>query len=138
LGSTDLRTLAIHRRAPFIGRSFQVARLVPTLSAKENVMVRLDQIGLNLSDQERNIVATEQLRNFGLESLMDAPVRTLSLGRQKLIDLARAAAGNPPLVLLDEPAVGLSNDELKHLADVLSALRARQSAVIIVEHNIDF
>jgi ABC-type branched-subunit amino acid transport system ATPase component/ABC-type branched-subunit amino acid transport system permease subunit len=138
LAGIDLRSLSIHRRAPLIGRSFQVARLVPSLSARENVMVRLDQIASELTESERDGIATAQLEYFGLDALKDAPVRTLSLGQQKLIDLARASVGNPQLVLLDEPAVGLSHDELNHLAKVLAALRERQSAVIIVEHNIEF
>ena len=138
LGERDLTPLAIEERAPFIGRSFQVARLVPDLTALENVMVRLDQIAPGLSDARRSAIARAQLEAFGLGTLADSPVRALSLGQHKLIDLTRAAVGDPPLVLLDEPAVGLAHDELAHLAQLLEQLRARGSAVLIVEHNIDF
>ncbi len=138
LADNDLAPLAINERAPLIGRSFQVARLVPDLTALENVMVRLDQIAPALSEEKRAGVALAQLEAFGLGALADRPVRELSLGQHKLIDLTRAAVGNPPLVLLDEPAVGLTADELAHLAQLLEQLSARGSAVVIVEHNIDF
>lgn len=138
LAGHDLAPLAIEKRAPLIGRSFQVARLVPDLTALANVMVRLDQVAPQLDEAGRAAVALAQLDSFGLGRLSDQPVRELSLGLRKLVDLARAAAGDPPLVLLDEPAVGLTSDELDHLARLLEQLRARGSGVVIVEHNIDF
>ena len=134
----DLADVPIDRRAPLMGRSFQVARLVPELTAMENVMVRLDQIAPASSEDERAAVALAQLTMFDLQHLAFRPVRELSLGQHKLIDLARAAVGDPPLVLLDEPAVGLTRGELDHLAELLVRLRQRGSAVVIVEHNIDF
>lgn len=134
----DLAALPIHRRAPLIGRAFQVARLVPDLTAAENVMVRIDNIAPNLSESERRSAALAQLEAFGLLPHADQPVSTLSIGEHKLIDLARAAAGDPVLVLLDEPAVGLTESELVHLQEVISKLQGRGIAVVIVEHNIDF
>ncbi|HUB95194.1 MAG TPA: ATP-binding cassette domain-containing protein, partial [Stellaceae bacterium] len=130
--------VAIANRAPLIGRSFQVARLVPDLTALGNVMVRLDQIDPTLNESQRVGRALAQLESFGLGSLADQLVRELPLGQRKLIDLARAAVGDPPLVLLDEPAVGLTSDELAHLAGLLDQLRGRGSAVVIVEHNMEF
>jgi ABC-type branched-subunit amino acid transport system ATPase component len=138
LGGRDLGRLGIEKRAPLIGRSFQVARLVPDLTALANVMVRLDQIFPTLSEQHRAAAAMAQLESFGLGGLALRPVRELPLGQRKLIDLTRAAVGDPPLVLLDEPAVGLTYDELAHLARLLDQLRGRGSAVVIVEHNIEF
>ena len=134
----DLGRVAIANRAPLIGRSFQVARLVPDLTALGNVMVRLDQIDPTLNESQRVGRALAQLESFGLGSLADQLVRELPLGQRKLIDLARAAVGDPPLVLLDEPAVGLTSDELAHLAGLLDQLRGRGSAVVIVEHNMEF
>ena len=138
IGAHDIAAMPIHRRAPFIGRSFQVARLVPELTATANVVARLDQIVPHLGEAQREAMALEQLHAFGLGTLAERPVRELSLGQHKLIDLARAAVGDPPLVLLDEPAVGLHADELRQLVVMLKALRARGSAVLIVEHNIEF
>jgi branched-chain amino acid transport system permease protein len=138
LRGQDLAAVPIHRRAPFIGRSFQVARLVPELSTLANVMVRIDQIAPHLSERERAAVALQQLEVFGLADLAERPVKELGLGQHKLIDIARAAAGDPPLVILDEPAVGLAKEELLHLTTMIEKLRARRSTVLIVEHNIDF
>jgi ABC-type branched-subunit amino acid transport system ATPase component/ABC-type branched-subunit amino acid transport system permease subunit len=138
LSGQDLAAVPIYRRAPFIGRSFQVARLVPELSTRANVMVRIDRIAPHLGETERAAFALQQLEAFGLAELAEHPVRELSLGQHKLIDLARAAVGDPPLVLLDEPAVGLTKDELSHLATMIEKLRAGRSTVLIVEHNIDF
>ncbi len=138
LSGQDLGGVAIHRRAPSIGRSFQVARLVPELTAKANVMVRLDQIAPHLGEAEREAIALDQLDVFGLGHLAERLIHELSVGQHKLIDIVRAAVGDPPLVLLDEPAVGLTRDELVHLAAMLEQLRARRCAIIIVEHNIDF
>jgi branched-chain amino acid transport system permease protein len=134
----DLAATPLHRRAPLIGRAFQVARLVPELTAAENVMVRIDNIAPHLREPERRAAAVAQLTAFDLEQYADAAVGTLSIGQHKLIDIARAAAGDPPLVLLDEPAVGLTEPELLHLRDVILKLRMRGTAVLIVEHNIDF
>jgi branched-chain amino acid transport system permease protein len=138
LGGRDITSLPIHQRAPLIGRAFQVARLVPELTAAENVMVRIDNILPKAGEEERRTVALGQLEAFDLLPLADSAVSTLSIGQHKLIDVARAAAGDPPLVLLDEPAVGLTDSELLHLRDLIVKLRARGTAVLIVEHNIDF
>lgn len=138
VGGQDLATLPIHRRASLIGRAFQVARLVPDLTAAENVMVRIDNIAPHLTETERRIATLKQLDAFDLLQHADQPVNTLSMGQHKLIDIARAAAGDPLVVLLDEPAVGLTESELVHLQDVINKLRMRGIAVVIVEHNIDF
>jgi ABC-type branched-subunit amino acid transport system ATPase component/ABC-type branched-subunit amino acid transport system permease subunit len=138
LRGEDITTMPIHRRAPLIGRAFQVARLIPELTAAENVMVRIDNISSQLDEDERHGAALAQLEAFDLLPLADSAVSTLSIGQHKLIDVARAAAGDPPLVLLDEPAVGLTDAELSHLRDVIVKLRARGTSVLIVEHNIDF
>jgi ABC-type branched-subunit amino acid transport system ATPase component len=134
----DITAMPVHRRAPLIGRAFQVARLIPELTAAENVMVRIDNIAAELDEEQRRGVALAQLEAFDLLPLADSAVSTLSIGQHKLIDVARAAAGDPPLVLLDEPAVGLTDSELLHLRDVITKLRARGTSVLIVEHNIDF
>jgi len=138
LAGRNINAMPIHRRAPLIGRAFQVARLVPDLTAAENVMVRLDQIAAQMSEGERRAAALDQLRAFELSEHADQRVDTLSIGQLKLIDLARAGVGDPLLVLLDEPAVGLTDAELLHLAAVIRKLQERNIAIVIVEHNIEF
>jgi ABC-type branched-subunit amino acid transport system ATPase component len=138
IANKDAASFSISERARFVGRSFQVARLVPDLTVVENIMVRVDQIAPELGELERRSLALNQIAAFGLSAVADTPVSVLSAGQRKLIDLTRAAAGDPSLVLLDEPAVGLAADELDHLKSLLHQLQARGSAVVIVEHNIDF
>jgi ABC-type branched-subunit amino acid transport system ATPase component/ABC-type branched-subunit amino acid transport system permease subunit len=134
----DITGLPVHRRAALIGRSFQAARLVPDLSVIANVMARIDQAAPKLSEPEREAAARAQLEMFALGDLAARPAGAVSLGQRKLVDIARAAAGRPPLVLLDEPAVGLTADELVHLAETIGTLSAAGCAVVIVEHNIAF
>ena len=138
VAGNDIRAFSISERAGFIGRSFQIARLVPDLTVVENVSVRLDQIAADLTEAQRLAGAHEQIASFGLADFADTVVSKLSAGQHKLVDLTRAAVGNPELVLLDEPAVGLAADELDHLKSLLLKLQARGSAVVIVEHNIEF
>jgi ABC-type branched-subunit amino acid transport system ATPase component/ABC-type branched-subunit amino acid transport system permease subunit len=138
LRGVDITDLPVNRRAALIGRSFQTPRLVPELSVLANVMLRTDQIFPKLSELERQAIALEQLKAFELESLSYQTVGEVGLGQRKLIDIARAAVGDPPLVLLDEPAVGLTAGELLHLSQMIGKLGAQGCAVVIVEHNIEF
>jgi ABC-type branched-subunit amino acid transport system ATPase component/ABC-type branched-subunit amino acid transport system permease subunit len=138
VGGSEITGLPIHRRAGIIGRSFQTPRLVPELSVLENVMLRIDQLGPKLSELEKKRLALAQLRIFELEALAPNAVGAISLGQRKLIDIARAAVGQPPLVLLDEPAVGLAPGELLHLGQMMRTLSSAGCAVVIVEHNIEF
>jgi ABC-type branched-subunit amino acid transport system ATPase component/ABC-type branched-subunit amino acid transport system permease subunit len=135
---SPITTLPVHRRAALIGRSFQTPRLVPELSVLENVMLRVDRTMPHLGEDERRAVALAQLRMFDLQFLAGDPAGEVSLGKRKLIDIARAAVGTPSLVLLDEPAVGLAGDELHRLADMIRMLSSAGGAVVIVEHNIAF
>jgi ABC-type branched-subunit amino acid transport system ATPase component len=79
-----------------------------------------------------------QLQLFDLEAFARVPVQEIAIGLHKLIDFARAAVGDPPAVLLDEPGVGLSPDELVKLRAIIEKLKARGAAVVIVDHNIEF
>ena len=66
------------------------------------------------------------------------PIRQIGLGHHKLIELVRASSGRPPLLLLDEPAVGLTAEEVARLADLLQILKRQGAAILVVEHNIGF
>jgi len=133
-----LTDVAIHDRAAAIGRSFQVPRLVPEMTALENVVARLDHLPSPGSEAERRRLARAQLAAFGLDALADRPVREIGLGYHKLIELARASAGQPALLLLDEPAVGLTREEIDRLTQALQRLRREGAAILVVEHNVDF
>jgi branched-chain amino acid transport system permease protein len=143
LDGRTLNGIPVHRRAAWIGRAFQVARLVDELTPLENVMTRIDRCpgafaqGL-LAPRARVAAAHAHLAAFGLADLADRPVSQLSAGQHKLVDIARAAVGCPPLVLLDEPAVGLTGPELALLREQILLLKSAGSVVVVVEHNIEF
>jgi branched-chain amino acid transport system permease protein len=138
LDGRDLTESSIHSRAEAIGRSFQVPRLVPEMTALENVMARLDHLPTRDGEAERRRQARAQLATFGLEEFADRPVREIGLGYHKLIELARASAGEPALLLLDEPAVGLTGEEVERLTRALVRLRREGAAILVVEHNVEF
>jgi ABC-type branched-subunit amino acid transport system ATPase component/ABC-type branched-subunit amino acid transport system permease subunit len=138
LEGRDLQGVPIYRRAMEVGRSFQVPRLVPDMTALENVAARLDHVSGSGDEALLRRRAGEQLAAFGLEAFADRPVHGIALGYHKLIELARASAGAPPLLLLDEPAVGLTAEEVARLAEALRRLKAEGAAILVVEHNIDF
>jgi branched-chain amino acid transport system permease protein len=138
LEGRDLSGVPIHQRAVVIGRSFQVPRLVPDLTAIENVVSRLDHMPGQRDEAEGLRIGTAQLEAFGLSGLADVPVNQIGLSHHKLIELVRASAGQPPLLLLDEPAVGLTVDEVTRLAELLALLKRQGAAILVVEHNVGF
>jgi ABC-type branched-subunit amino acid transport system ATPase component/ABC-type branched-subunit amino acid transport system permease subunit len=130
--------LGIHQRAMRIGRSFQLPRLVTDMSVLQNVVIRADQLFPNWTDADRMTLSSRQLDRFGLAHLAGERVSEVAVGLHKLIDIARAALGAPQLVLLDEPAVGLSSEELVRLRSIIHGLKDSGSAVVVVDHNVDF
>ncbi len=132
-----------------IARSFQHVRLRPTMSLLENVMLgahlrggagliagalRLDRA------EERRIagVAMAQLRRVGLAATPHAMAGSLPLGQQRVLEIARALAADPVLIMLDEPAAGLRHAEKQALATLLRTLRAEGVSILLVEHDMEF
>jgi branched-chain amino acid transport system permease protein len=81
--------------------------------------------------------AAAHLARVGLAAQMHEPAGDLSLGSQRLLEIARALSTDPALLLLDEPAAGLRHAEKLALAEVLRALRAQGIAILLVEHDMD-
>ncbi|HSR12847.1 MAG TPA: ABC transporter ATP-binding protein [Thermodesulfobacteriota bacterium] len=79
--------------------------------------------------------AEELLQFLGLKPWRDAQARALPYGYQKLLGLAIALAGDPKLLMLDEPAAGLNHDERRHLMDAIQKINAKGVSVILVEHD---
>ncbi|KKM01774.1 hypothetical protein LCGC14_1791040, partial [marine sediment metagenome] len=87
---------------------------------------------------EARRAALEILEWLGLADLRDLPASGLPFATQKRVEMARALASNPTLLLLDEPASGLSQEELQGLAKLIQAMRKDlKVAVLLVEHNMD-
>jgi branched-chain amino acid transport system permease protein len=82
--------------------------------------------------------ALRQLERCGLGEFAEVPAGSLALGQQRVIEIARALAGHPAVLLLDEPAAGLRHLEKRALATLLDQLRAEGLAILVVEHDMEF
>ncbi|MCZ7566121.1 MAG: ABC transporter ATP-binding protein [Burkholderiales bacterium] len=132
-------------------RTFQHNRPFPGMTVVDNVMVGAHarfRCGLwsivgglpHARDEERAMRrrAEEIVEFVGLGDRRAADVATLSFGQGRLLEIARALAGEPRLVMLDEPAAGLAPAELERLAAILVRIAARGIAVLLIEHDMHF
>ena len=134
-----------------IGRTFQNVALFPAMSVAENVMVgrhcrtrtgyfanafRLRSVGREETEVRHKTHALLDL--LGLAELADTPVRELSFGTRKRVEMARALVAEPKLLLLDEPAAGLNHEEVDALRMLIMDVRDRfQVTVLLVEHHLN-
>jgi branched-chain amino acid transport system ATP-binding protein len=128
-----------------VARTFQNIELLQRLSALENVLVGLASSipryfpfapGAVRRQAEQDALrrADEILRQTGLAAYRDVAAGNLDFGHQKMLDLARALAGKPRLLLLDEPAAGLRNREISNIDRLLLDLVRQGVTVVLVEH----
>lgn len=138
-----------HFAALGLGRTFQHVRLMAHRSVLENVALGAHRRGrrgwiaamLRLDRAEEATLlahARRQLERCQLEAHADEAAGSLALGQQRVIEIARALAGQPALLLLDEPAAGLRHLEKLALAQLLSQLRAEGLGILVVEHDMEF
>jgi branched-chain amino acid transport system ATP-binding protein len=141
-----------HTRSPHgMARTFQIVRLFPGLNVLENVLLGLHPrypdgvvrsllAGRRLARQEDSsrARALELLDFIGLADRAADRLSHLTLGQQRLVDIARALASDPILLMLDEPAAGLNDAETSNLASMLAGLKNRGLSMLLVEHDIDF
>ena len=129
--STELDHLRPHRRAGAgMGRTFQSIDLYEDLSVDENV-----QVGQHLAVDGGADDITLVLRTLGLLPLRERSVGELSQGQRQLVSIARAMAGQPDLLLLDEPAAGLDSTESAWLSSRLLAVRESGTTILLVDHD---
>ena len=132
-----------------LSRSFQHVRLLGQRSVLENVAVGAHRRAhrgwiasmLRLDRAEEAAVLAEarrQIERCGLAAYMDAPAASLALGQQRIVEIARALASQPAVLLLDEPAAGLRHLEKQALARLLDQLRAEGLGILVVEHDMEF
>jgi branched-chain amino acid transport system ATP-binding protein len=134
-GADVTRTPSYKRVRGGLSRTFQHGRLFPRLSVMENVMTGA-AIAADRTETQLRDAAMSLLERMGLAGTAAAGIGTLSYGQRRMVELCRALACAPRLLLLDEPAAGLNSQEVDHLVDRLNALRADQRfAVVLVEHN---
>lgn len=135
----DITGTSPHERAGLgIGRTFQNIRLFPSMSVLENVMVGAQRENNPLAPgsgalRERALSA---LKFVGMATNAELIVQNLPYGHQRLVEIARALAGHPSFLLLDEPAAGLNQTEKKALGELLKRLRGHGLTVFLIEHDI--
>jgi branched-chain amino acid transport system ATP-binding protein len=145
LEGRDVTALAPHERVRLgLSRTFQINQLFPHLTPAES-------LGLAISERNRSgadfwriagtrpaIVAEieELLTRFGLEAEVEEPTRKLAYGKQRLLEIALALATRPRVLLLDEPAAGVPEEERKDILAALAALPA-EVAILLIEHDMD-
>jgi branched-chain amino acid transport system permease protein len=131
-----------------LARTFQNLRLFGNLTVHENLLVALDrtrtwsiwryalwQVGIWRQDRELRRQADDLAARFGLEEFAEALPGALPYGIQRRIEIARAMASSPRLLLLDEPAAGLNGEEVRQLAEIVRSIRDSGPTVVLIEHN---
>ncbi|MDE3175143.1 MAG: branched-chain amino acid ABC transporter ATP-binding protein/permease [Pseudomonadota bacterium] len=139
LDGTDITALPAHKRTVAgLARTFQNIRLFRSMSALENVVIGAERDGNRLTGGDAQAVlrrARSALAFVGLDERMHQPIPSFSYGHQRLIEIARALAANPTVLLLDEPAAGLNLTEKKALHDLLDRIAAQGLTVLIIDHD---
>jgi branched-chain amino acid transport system permease protein len=132
-----------------VARTFQHVKLVADMTVLENVAIGAHLRGragalasmfrLDRADEARLLAeAARQTKRVGLSAEVDTSAGNLSLGQQRIVEIARALAADPVLLLLDEPAAGLRHLEKRQLAKLLRELRDGGMSVLLVEHDMGF
>jgi ABC-type branched-subunit amino acid transport system ATPase component/ABC-type branched-subunit amino acid transport system permease subunit len=132
-----------------ISRTFQHVKLVPDMTVLENVAIGAHLRGhagaissmfrLDRADEARLLAeAARQIERVGLGEQINQLAGSLSLGQQRIVEIARALCVDPILLLLDEPAAGLRHMEKQQLAGLLRQLRHGGMSVLLVEHDMGF
>jgi len=153
-GAITFKGEAIHGRPPYqiaargITRTFQQVRLFSHMTALENVMVGCHvqsragffagMLHLPWTRQEENEIrnrSVDLMDSLGIAFLAGAEATSLSYGQQRAVELARALAAEPAMLLLDEPAAGLNIRETADIARLILKVRDRGVTVLVVEHD---
>ena len=134
-----------------VARTFQNIRIFKEMSVLENVLVAVEQQdqyaaarillpyrGFAETDQREKEIARELLRRLSLLDKADLPAGTLSYGAQRRLEIARALATSPRLLLLDEPAAGMNTLEKQQLMEEVRKLHQSGLSILLIEHDMSF
>jgi branched-chain amino acid transport system permease protein len=139
LDGTDVTDMPPHQRAAAgLGRTFQNIRLFRSMTALENVVIGAERPGNTLIGQGEDALndrAMSALAFVGLGARANELISSFSYGHQRLIEIARALAANPALLLLDEPAAGLNSSEKLELHELLKRIAAQGLTIVIIDHD---
>ena len=139
----------MHGPAMGLARTFQNLQLVNSLTVMENLQLGIrparsvpaDFASWLLSDAfeaDERARAFDILQQFGMAHLAAAFPEDLPYGHRKLVELARAIAEEPLVMLLDEPVAGLNDREAQEISSVIRRIRDAGTSILLVEHNMDF
>jgi branched-chain amino acid transport system permease protein len=139
LDGTDITNMPPHQRtAAGLGRTFQNIRLFRSMTALENVEIGAERPGNKMIGSGSDALterALEALNFVGLGTRANELISSFSYGHQRLIEIARALAANPTLLLLDEPAAGLNSTEKLELHELLKRIAAQGLTILIIDHD---
>jgi ABC-type branched-subunit amino acid transport system ATPase component len=150
IGGTDVTSMVPHKRAAAgLGRSFQDARLFPTMTVLDALRVSCElhargsktssALGLpkaRRSDRETSALVLDLIESLGLSAYRDKLIRELSTGTRRIVDLACMLAQRPAVLLLDEPSSGIAQREAEALGALLRNIQARTGcAMLLIEHD---
>jgi len=139
LDGTDITDMAPHQRtAAGLGRTFQNIRLFRSMTALENVEIGAERPGNTMIGKGEDALterAMQALTFVGLGNRANELISSFSYGHQRLIEIARALASNPTLLLLDEPAAGLNSTEKLELHELLKRIAAQGLPILIIDHD---
>ncbi|UDQ89121.1 branched-chain amino acid ABC transporter ATP-binding protein/permease [Xanthobacter autotrophicus] len=150
IGGVDVTDLPAHRRARLgLVRTFQNLQLIQGVSVLENVMLGMERrrglaadvlafLGGSGHEARERAEAASILAFLGIGPLADMKPKDLSYGHRKLVELARAIAQKPAILLLDEPVAGVNPQEAREVARIVAKLRDAGISVLLVEHNMEF
>lgn len=132
LDSVDITDLPAHKRAQRgMARTFQRLELFGSLSVRDNIRVAAELAALT----NVGSIVDEMIERVGIADIADQPAGDLPTGSARLVEIARALATKPKLLLLDEPASGLDEAESDRLGELLRTLAASGLGVLLVEHD---
>ena len=148
----DITGLPAHRRFRLIGRTFQTSQLVEELGVIENILIGRTALmkqglfrsllpwGLSVREEAEHRSRAIELTAFvGLDSSIDQPIAEMTLGQQRLVEIARALALEPEVLLLDEPTAGLSVSEKADVSSIMANIRDSMGLTqILIEHDMQF
>ena len=133
LAGQDVEGYSPHRRAALrLARTFQLAGVADDLTVYENI-----QVGQHMAAAHEPATLTRILNELGLIEMRNLQVSMLSQGQRQLVSVARALAGEPRLLLLDEPAAGLDSTESLWLAERLRGVRDTGITILLVDHDMN-
>jgi len=135
LAGRDITRLGGHRRLRRgLARTFQLVHPFPSLTVRENLIVSATGSGMSL--RAARLRADKLLATFTMTGMAARPAGTLNAAEGRRLEIARAAAARPQVILLDEIFTGLSTGEVADLATLVTDLRRGGMTILIIEHNV--